>query len=163
MTSPAFHRRLSAAVIATALILPSVMAGGSAAAANDGRVILRGAVDTDCALLVNDHGKSVDIVNGVSNFTLGSVGESCNSGSGYTVTLSSANNGLMLNERGDAVGYSINWHDSGLRDLTAPVVLTRTGARPFLTTRSFRVTVPATPQAIAGDYSDLITMTIAAR
>ncbi len=138
-------------------------AGSAAAAPAVNGIALRGAVETDCALYVNDHGKSVDIGGGVTNFTLGSVGERCNSGSGYTITISSANGGSMLNGRGDAIGYTVAWNDSGWQDLGSPVVLTRNSARPTVWTRSFRVSVPAAPQAIAGEYEDIVTMTIAAR
>lgn len=147
------------------LALPAALAllAAAGAQASSGTIGLSGAVPTDCQLIVYQSVQTVDIVNGVSNMTLGSVGEQCNSGTGYTVTISSQNAGVMLSDGAQAVPYSIQWHDTGLRQLTAPVILTRTAARAYLTTRSFRVTVPAQPRALAGTYTDTITMTIAAR
>ncbi len=154
-------RNITTASLLAALTILSTPA--ASAQPSSGSIGLRGGVPVDCALFINQSSQTVDIVNGVSNLTLGSVGERCNSGTGYTVTISSANGGVMLSQGAQAVPYSIQWHDTGLRSLTTPVVMSRGGARAYLTTRSFRVTVPAQPQALAGVYTDTITMTIAAR
>lgn len=68
----------------------------------------------------------------------------------------------MLNQTGQSVPYTISYDNSGIRSLTTPVVLTRNHRKNRWWTRSFRVTVPAQPNAVEGDYQDLITLTIAA-
>jgi len=123
---------------------------------------LRARTPLVCELSVNDHGNYVSIINGVNNFTLGSVSEACNTTRGFTVTISSQNGGVMLNQTGQAVPYTISYDNSGVRSLATPVVLSRSHRKQRWWTRSFRVTVPAQPNAVAGDYQDLITLTIAA-
>jgi len=150
-----------AALIATAATLVTT----PVQAAGQGTITIDGSVPSNCQLVVRESGEGqrLDILGGVNSLTIGSVGRMCNVGAGYRVTLSSANRGALVNERGDRVTYDIAWYELGRRTLANDATITVNRADPAVQTRSFRVWVPATPQAIAGNYSDTITLTIAAR
>ena len=106
---------------------------------------------------------SIDLVRGTNNLTVGAVGEQCNRDGGFTVTISSANAGALVANGGQRVPYTVRYDNSGNVSLARPVILTRTRAQRTVSTKSFRVTIPPNPQAIAGSYADTITVAIAAR
>lgn len=146
-------------------LLAALLTPFAAAAQDAGTVRLQGSVASNCYLVVslNGAGQALNLVAGHNNLTVGSVGEVCNRGNGFTVSIASSNSGALVSGSGERVPYTIQYDNSGVRSLATPVVLTRSFAKPTVWTRSFRVNVPATPQAIAGDYADSITLTIAAR
>ncbi len=120
-------------------------------------------MESICYVVVTQTVTNVDIVKGNSGLTIGSVGEKCNRGNGFTITLSSANAGALVNEGGARAPYTVQYDNSGTRSLTTPVVLTRTSAKKTVSTKSFKVSLPAKAQALAGSYGDTITVSIAAR
>ncbi len=125
-------------------------------------LLLGGRVPLVCSIQVNTGNPPLDILNGMTNFTVGSLSETCNRRTGFTVTISSANGGNLMNETGQTVPYTIQYDNSGVRSLAAPVVLTRNFAKLAVWTRSFRVNIAAQPNAVSGEYTDLVTVTIAA-
>lgn len=161
---PARVRAVSGLLSGALLGLVLGASPSAAAVSQRGTVPLHGTVATSCYLVVTDHGSAIDMENGAFFQAVGSVGESCNKGQGYTVTIASENNGRMVNETGQGVGYAISYGDLLLDTLRAPVELTRRYAQPELRTRQFRVLVPVAFRSLtAGTYSDTITLTIAAR
>lgn len=134
----------------------------STAWSNTATLQLRARAPLVCELSINDHGKFVSIINGENNFTIGSVSEACSTNRGFTLTISSQNGGVMVNQTGQTVPYTIRYDNSGVRSLANPVILNRNYRKQRWWTRSFRVNVPAQPNAVEGDYEDLITLTIAA-
>lgn len=149
-------RALVYALLPWALALP-------AQAAVNGGVALKGSMESICYVVVTQTVTNVDIVKGNSGLTIGSVGEKCNRGNGFTITLSSANAGALVSEGGARAPYTVQYDNSGTRSLSSPVTLTRTSAKKTVSTKSFKVSLPAKPQALAGSYGDTITVSIAAR
>lgn len=136
----------------------------SAQAAANGSVALKGAMETICFVQINQtYTNSIDLVKGTSNLTVAKVGEKCNLGNGFKVSIISANGGSLTDASGNKVPYTINYDNSGTKSLSAAVVLTRTSAKRTVSTKNFNVTVPAKLEAVAGSYADTITVSIAAR
>lgn len=147
---------------ASALLL--VAAAAPTQAQVSGTITLHAGMPSLCSVQVTQtNTASIDLVRGVNNLTVGRVGEQCNHDSGFTVTISSANAGALVTDDGQRVPYTVRYDNSGTVSLAQPVVLTRTRAQRTLSTKNFRVTVPAAPQAIAGSYADTIIVAIAAR
>lgn len=150
------------AALASALIL--ALSTFPALAQSNGGIGLRGTMETICFVQINQtNTNSIDLVKGANNLTIGTVGEKCNRGNGFTVTISSANAGALVNATGARAAYTVQYDNSGKKSLATPVVLTRTSAKKTVSSKSFKVTIPANPEAIAGTYADTITVAIAAR
>lgn len=158
MAPTGYFRAALAGVLLLAISADSAMAQAS------GSVALRGTMETICFVEINQTSTdSIDLVKGTSNLSIGTVGEKCNRGNGFTVTISSANAGALVNAGGNRAAYTVQYDNSGKKSLATPVVLTRTSAKKTVSTKSFKVTIPANPEAIAGTYADTITVAIAAR
>ncbi|HYE01546.1 MAG TPA: spore coat protein U domain-containing protein [Alphaproteobacteria bacterium] len=147
---------LSAALIAAAL-------PGAALANNaSGQVKLKGTVALTCTVAVQDMNESLDLVNGEANQSVGTVVETCNSGSGYTISLSSSNGGALVSDTGTApVAYSVSYDGQG-GSLGSALSVSRNGAQ-FGRQATLAVNVQGNAQALAGNYSDTVTITIAAK
>lgn len=155
------HRLTTAlALVAVGMV---VTAAPTLAQQASGSVGLRGTMETICFVTVTQNNAAIDIVKGVANLTVASVGEKCNLGNGFKVSISSANAGAMVDALGNRAPYTIQYDNSGKKALTTPVVLTRTSAKKTVSTKTFKVNFTAKPDAVAGDYGDTITVTIAAR
>lgn len=125
---------------------------------------LSGQVLTYCYLWVDVKAAAatLNVKGGNNNVTVASIQETCNNPSGFTVAISSANNGNLMNGT-NAVAYTIDY-DGTAEALTTTKIRTRTGTRfddATNTGRDFGVTLAASPSAVAGTYSDTITITIA--
>lgn len=142
-------------------LLPWLGMAGAAHAAN--QLQLRGTIDPNCYVQITPMPRILNLVEGTGNTTVASVGEMCNSGSGYTVVLASQNGGALTSARGDRIDYTVTYNGVTRRSLATPVTITRNAAVTSMQTRSFNVQFPANPRAIAGDYTDTISVTIMAR
>ena len=149
-----FAKTAAAALVATAFAAPAMAQNAS------GTIQLKGNVALSCTIAVQDLGQSLSLKNGESNKTVGSVTETCNSGSGYKITLASANAG-KLKSGNFTIDYQVNY-DSFTGALTSQAVVDRANAQ-FNKRSDLKVTVPASDQYIAGDYADTVTVTIAAK
>jgi spore coat protein U-like protein len=141
----------------------AMVAGSTAALADSGTVALKGKVDLVCTIAVTDLNQSLELVQGTSNKTVGTMVENCNSGTGYTVSLSSANGGALKSAGAGtaAIAYTVAY-DGQSGSLGSAMQVTRSTAQ-FARNAALSVTVPANAQAIAGDYADTVTITIAAK
>ncbi|MBB6255266.1 hypothetical protein [Nitrospirillum iridis] len=153
-------RRIAAAVAASALATTLIAA--PALADTSGSVKLSGTVSLTCTVAVTDAGASLNILSGSSSVQVGSVVENCNDGAGYTITVASANGGSLKSSATGAqpVAYTTNY--DGTNGSGSSFTVTRSGAQ-FNKTATMSVTVPANAQAIAGSYSDTLTVTIAGK
>ena len=89
--------------------------------------------------------------------------ETCNSGSGYNITLSSANAGSLKSSGGGtpSVGYTVSY-DGQSGSLGSSLQVARSSAQ-FGKNAALAISIPANSQAVAGSYSDTVTITIAAK
>ncbi|MDG3444449.1 spore coat protein U domain-containing protein [Nitrospirillum amazonense] len=154
-------RRIAAVVASTALA-SSLLAALPASAATSGTIKLNATVAQTCTVAVTDAGATLNILSGSSNVAVGSVVENCNDGAGYTITVASANNGTLKSSATGAQAISYTTSYDGTNGSGASFAVTRSGAQ-FNKTSAVSVTVPANAQAIAGSYSDTLTITIAGK
>lgn len=125
-----------------------------------GTIALRGTVPVMCTVAVTDLNQSLNLVGGENGKQIGSVVENCNSGTGYTVSLTSTNAGKLKAANGQ-IAYTVSY-DGQAGSLGSQMQVTRSTAQ-FAKVSSLNVSVAANAQALAGDYSDSITITIAAK
>jgi hypothetical protein len=157
---------LKAAMLAPVLAIGGLsivgLSTGAWAEATSVSLRLHGVVPAVCSVQVADAAASLNLTAGETDRQVGTVVENCNSGSGYQVTLSSASRGQLTGAGGAGVAYSVSYGDTTGVALAQPVAVTRTGAA-FGRAQALTVSVPASPRAAAGDYEDLLTITIAAK
>ena len=143
-----------------------ILAQGSAIAADSTATLqLRGTVPATCVVQVVDSGASLNLLGGEANRQVGTVSETCNAGSGYLITLSSANGGQLggaAGGSGQKVAYTVSYGDAAATGLAQPVTMTR-AASAFGKTQALSVSLPAQSRLAAGDYQDSLTVTIAAK
>jgi spore coat protein U-like protein len=149
-----FAKTAAAALIASAIVAPAMAQNAS------GTIQLKGNVALSCTIAVQDLNQSLALKAGETAKTVGSVTETCNSGSGYKITLASANAG-KLKSGNFTIDYSVNYDGQG-GALTSQMVVDRATAQ-FGKKSDLKVTIAASDQYIAGDYADTVTVTIAAK
>jgi hypothetical protein len=152
----------------TSSIIIAIMTTSSvsyAASTGTAQVLLKGVVETNCTLAVTPTSKAsnLSILNGESGAVVGNVTENCNSGIGYTVSLTSSNSGnLMSNAVGSSPTVYQASFDDGTGAIASEIKTTRSTAQ-FDRKGDLKISFAANPQAIAGDYSDTMNLTIAAK
>lgn len=149
-------RAIAALLLSTTALKPAAVLAQS----TSGSVGLRGSMPMSCAIAVQDLGVTWNLTSGESAKTVGSVTETCNAASGYSISLASANGG-KLKSGSNEISYTVDY-DSNAGSLTSQMVVQRASAQ-FGKKSDLKVTVPISSQHVAGDYADTITVTIAAR
>lgn len=144
----------------SALALSALALSAAAQASTTGTIRLNGTVQAACTISVTDAGVQLNITGGESNRQVGTVVENCNSGTGYRVTLTSANAGALKNGAA-AVSYSVSY-DNQQGTLSGAMTVDRPSAA-FGKQSVVAVSMPANATAVAGTYSDTVTITVAAR
>jgi spore coat protein U-like protein len=147
-------------LIAAAAAALAVLAGTPAQANTSGTIQLKGSVAKACTIGVEDMGTSLNLVNGENAKAVGRVVENCNSSAGYDITITSTNAG-KLKSGNDLVAYSLVY-DNQVQTLNSAWTLNRNAAQ-FDKQVTVGVTVPANNRAVAGNYTDTITIQIAAK
>jgi spore coat protein U-like protein len=143
-----------------ALAIALFGAATAQAAGTSGTIRLQGTVQAVCTVSVTDAGAQLDISGGENAKTVGTVTETCNSGSGYRVTVASANGG-SLKSGNNAVAYQLKY-DTQSGSLTGPMTVERSSAA-FGKQSVVAVSMSANASAVAGAYSDTLTITVASR
>ncbi len=154
------------ASLAAAALAVATVAGFAASAnaqAASGTIRLQGSVAVNCTVAVTDLNQSLNLVQGETARQVGTVVENCNSGTGYTISVSSANNGQLTSTGTGTVPIAFTLgYDGQSSNLSSTLELNRSGAQ-FGKNVPVTVTIPAASDRIAGTYNDTITVTIAAR
>jgi hypothetical protein len=149
----------------TALVIAALAATAFAHASDTAQLELSGKVAVNCTLAVKPTAKasSLDIINGERSTVVGQVTESCNSGNGYTVSISSGNAGQLLSKATGAVPTAYQaGYDDGTGSIDKSIVADRNAAR-FGHEGSLWVTFAGNSKAVAGQYNDIINLVIAAK
>lgn len=149
-----------------ALALIAAAFGANAAVTGDtAKLELRGSVAVNCTIEVKPTAKatSLDILGGEKDTLVGVVTENCNSGTGYTVQLSSDNAGQLLSKSVGAkpTVYEARY-DDGVGEIAKEIVASRDKAH-FGRQGNLTVSFAGDQQAIAGVYSDIINLVIKAK
>jgi hypothetical protein len=153
------NARTALTALATGVIL-SLSLTSTALANNSGTIQLKGTVAAVCTIQVTDSSASLNITGGENNKPVGTVQENCNSGSGYTITITSQNGG-NLKAGNAAVSYQVNY-DGQTSGLDSAMVVTRQTAQ-FGKTTTVGVSMAANATAVAGSYADTLTLQIASK
>lgn len=127
--------------------------------ASQGSITLRASVPAICSIGISNNSATLNITGGQSNFAVATVEERCNAASGYTVSLSSKNGG-QLSTGTAGVAYTMQYGDSAGSGgaISADRAVSGDTRQTVLS-----VSVPASPTAVAGDYEDTVTISIAAK
>ncbi len=153
----------SKSLIALALFASAF--GAYAADQDAAKLELRGSVAVNCTIAVKPTAKatSLDILGGEKSTLVGVVTESCNSGNGYTVQVSSDNWGQL---RSTAAGAKVTpytaAYDDASGDISKELVAGRDTAF-FNREGNLTVSFAGDAQAIAGVYSDIVNVVIKAK
>ncbi|QJE73509.1 hypothetical protein HHL28_10770 [Aerophototrophica crusticola] len=118
--------RLTLAILA----LPALCAA-PAAAQGTGSLRLGALVQAECALQVMENLTVLDVLGGVRDVPIATVGERCNDGDGYRVVLTSRNNGFLRGQNGDVLSYLVSYGPLEAAKLSAPEPSSPTMPRPI--------------------------------
>lgn len=151
-----------------ALILITLSLSPLAHAGSTGQINLSGTVDAVNDIVVSASGNlNLNILGGETGKNVASVAETSNSGTGYNVTISSQNGGMLKNLANASYGtaYQLSYNGgSYAQPGTGSAVVKNVPSLSAKTTATSQVMVKVTalPNAPAGDYADVLTITIAA-
>ncbi len=155
----AFKSAIALAVVAASFGAHAAVSSESA------KLELRGSVAVNCTIDVKPTAKatSLDIINGEKETLVGVVTESCNSGNGYTVHLTSDNAGKLLSAATGAkpTAYEARY-DDGQGAISKEIVAGREQAF-FGRQGNLTVSFAGDQQAIAGVYSDIVNLVVKAK
>ena len=133
-----------------------------AVAASSGSVELSGKVPLICEVAVIDSGAALDLKAGASNEKVAAITENCNNHDGYVISFKSANKGALKSADGEKVDYTINYAGKNRKSLASRYELERRGAK-FNELHNLAVNIPGNDRLAAGDYRDVITISIEAK
>ena len=154
-------------VIALTAAVAAFSASAQSTSSTSAKLEMKGSVAQSCTIAVTALPKAsaLNITAGEVNTQVGEITEDCNSGSGYTVKVTSAQGGQLRSNPNDATAplatYSASYDDA-TGTIASALVATRDGAF-FGRKGKLLVNLTANAQAIAGNYSDNVTFVIAAK
>ncbi len=138
--------------------------GGSAYAASVGTITLSGNVPAAVALVVPGSTLNLDLSTTAVDLPVGSVREISNVRTGYIVTLSSANAGLLKSTPIDSMPYSLKYNSVPVTLSISPVTVTSVASSVSVINilKSLSISYTGLPhqERMEGTYSDIITLSI---
>jgi hypothetical protein len=162
--SPIAKRLAWLAGLVACTLLPSFASAG-----DSGALQLRGQIALACSIRVDatQVATSLDLTQSETDLSVASVTETCNSGTGYTIKVSSQGNGSLYGPL-DAVTYQLKY-DEVEADLSAsqvsPVLVTnvtgKTGAEGV--TKDVTISYSTDGSLSGGTYEDTLVFTVAAK
>lgn len=146
------------------LALSVVTLSSSAFAGTSATLLLKGSVPAVLNIQVTPEpaATALDLTSTQSNTKVAVVQEKSNSSSGYNVTISSQNLGVLKNNAHSFV-YSLAY-DGTVLNLASPVVQTHSDSSAVAVNKNVTISYTGKPaeQLVAGNYTDTVTFTIAA-
>lgn len=137
-----------------------------AQAASSGTLALSGTVAPNNSLVVTPNGTNnttLTVVAGVTNLNVAAVVETSNDGNGYKITAASATGGFLQLSATSKTAYTFGYGGAAAITLTNAAQTVKTsGVLTQQTTATSQVVVNVTalPNALAGTYSDTVTISI---
>jgi len=151
---------------ALALLLALTM---NAQAASTGTLLLQGTVAASCNIAITPNGSNnttLDIVNGESNKLVAAGVETCNNATGYKINVKSDNAGELRHGVTPSLKttYTLIYDGQSITPTTNYQQVKNVSVlnAPANTSSEIRVNVTALPNAMAGTYSDTVTVQIVA-
>lgn len=148
--------------LALLLGVAAAVPSAAVAAGASGTVELIGTVPVRCEVTIRNLDGALDLVAGETAKPVAEIVETCNEPAGYTIGFASGNAGDLVSQDGIRVDYRIDYDTAANVDLAVDLTLDRGEAR-FDFARPLRVSVDPAGGRLAGTYSDIITVTVAAR
>jgi len=149
-------------------LILSISVNAGAFAASSGTLLLQGVVAATYNISVATDGAnnvSLNILGGGSNQSVANVTETANNAGGYKIQASSVNNGLLKNGSIDSLAYTLKYGAGSPVSLTtsAQTVYTSPTLSSAVTNiQNVKVSHTAKPTALAGTFSDTVTLSISA-
>lgn len=148
------------------LILSALIFSGVASAATTGSLILRGNVPDILSIEVTAEpvATTLDLSTDQTDLKVATVQEKSNSETGYTVSISSANDGVLLRAGGaESINYTMKYNGA-IVDLSGVQTFSNPAAAAVTVNKD--VTISYVGQSyddlVAGDYEDTVTFSISA-
>jgi len=154
---------VSSRILSVALVGALFAAGAAQAAttSSSGQIIIRGTVGAICEVGVIDYGTNLDLVAGEQNRAVGEIKETCNDPDGYSVSFNSAKGGKMVGPLDATSAYRVNYDSLNDHSLSRSASLPRPEPR-WNERHELTVNVDGQDELPAGEYLDVVTVTIAA-
>ena len=137
------------------------------AASDSGTLVLQGTVleATEITITPTASATTLDLSASPSDLNVASVNEKTNSVTGYTVTLTSANDGELVNTPGnDSLAYTATYDGAAvsLSSTTPATITNQTTPGAYDVDKDFDISYSGKPAAemTAGTYTDTLTFTI---
>lgn len=141
--------------------------GGQETCSDTAELVISGTVLPICNIEVaaTVAATALNISGGESATTIANVTEQSNSPAGYTVSVSSLNNGNLKHATiaGEEFAYQLSYDGAAsFSPTTAPAVVKTSGPLPGFTTdvSAVQITFPAQATAMVGTYSDTLSFTL---
>lgn len=151
------------------ILTAMVLAAGVAQAASTGTLLIQGTVAAvnDIVITPNSNATALNITAGESNKLVASVAETSNNLAGYKINMKSVNASKLVHgtDATKQTGYTVSYNGgSAITLTTVDQQVKNVSSLSGLTTNNSNVNVNVTalPNAIAGTYSDTITVSIVA-
>lgn len=134
--------------------------------ANTGSLTISGTVPAATNIVVTPQSgfNTLDLTTNSSNLLVATINERNNTAAGYTVTLTSGNNGVLKNASYPGVPYSASYANVSVRLSTTPVTITSQGPQMGVvnSTKDFKITFTGQDPGglVQGTYSDTLIFTI---
>lgn len=145
------------------ILAGSVLGVPSAPAQSQNRqatLTLRATVAAECSIGISTSSATVNLLAGQTSFPVATVQERCNAANGYVINVASQNGG-RLTAAGTGVDYTLHYGDQdSARGGTLTTSRTVTGEAR---TTTLAVSVPASPNLPAGEYEDVVLISITAK
>jgi spore coat protein U-like protein len=136
-------------------------------AGTTGTLVLKGTIPARLNIAVTPEtvAGTLDLTISQTNLLVATAYESSNSKTGYTVALSSANAGKLIETGGESVTYSLKYNDVAVNLAASVTVTDASGGKYKSVAKSIKIsyTGTAAEDLTEGDYTDTITLTIAAK
>lgn len=141
-----------------------MLIGGMSDAASTASLVLKGTVTADYQItsVPTPSADTLDIVNGETNKLVADITEYTNNPSGYKVTASSSNGGLLKNGTIDQTAYTLSYAGGSPVTLSSSPSTVKTAVSAGTQLSEVKVSVTARPGALMGTYTDTVTLSIEA-
>lgn len=148
------------------LALSALLISSVATAATTGSLILRGNVPDILSIEVNAEAiaTTLDLSTTQTDLKVATVQEKSNSETGYTVSISSANNGALVRSGGsESISYTMSY-DGASVDLSGVDTFNNAAAAAVTVNKDVEISYvgQSFDDLVAGDYEDTVTFSIAA-
>lgn len=149
-------------IVYSFLFIPSVFA------ATTGSITLSGSIPQTISIVVSGQGSynNLNLSSSTTDLVVANVIERCNIMTGYSVSISSANNGQLKNGTLGQIPYTAKYNNTSFSLSSTPVTVTDVTSQTSIVNvpKQLTITYSATdPESImAGTYSDTLTFTITA-